>query len=439
MMPLPCVLMITGSQIILVGTFISFFLIVYLIRKRVNFGFSLLLGSLLLAFFSLTSVPFEQIIFAFLKATIYDVKTGTFVNDTFELAVLMTLIFMLASLMQKTGAIKRLIISLRSLFSKGGTIGIIPAIYGLMPVPGGALFSAPSVKEEGEKFCINKDEHNFMNIWFRHIWFPIYPMSMSILVISGKDFSNISVASLVIANLVSFFVMIIIGLFLLKRLILKRNDSVKKNNNSRKKKDKDGLKFLLPPIVPVFFWVFYLIGLTSEKISFIFGVVFGIMLLYFLVNVSGKDFVEHIKSSLTWKYAILIIGIMVFREIFETSTANIVIFNLLETLPIPFFYLLILFPFLLGYVSGYILTGIVLTYPLLVPFFPLTSVTIVGITSIIYISTFAGYLISPLHLCNVLSSDHLKTDTISMYRIFVPAAILMLIIQITFISFFYSA
>lgn len=430
--------MITGSQIILVGTFISFFLIVYLIRKRVNFGFSLLLGSLLLGLLSLAKIPFEQIIFAFLKATIYDIESGSFVYDTIELAVLMTLIFMLASLMQKTNAIKKLITSLRSMFSKGGTIGIIPAIYGLMPVPGGALFSAPSVKEEGEKFCIDKDEQNFMNIWFRHIWFPIYPISMSILVISGTDFSNISVASLVIANLVSFFVMIIIGFILLKRLIRKRNNRAEKPTNESIKTDKEGLKFLLPPIVPVFFWILYLVGITSEKISFIIGVIFGIFLLYYLINIDRKKYIQHVSSSLTWKYAVLIIGIMVFREIFETSTANIVIFNILETLPIPFFYLLILFPFLLGYVSGYILTGIVLTYPLLVPFFPLTSINIIGITSLIYISTFAGYLISPLHLCNVLSSDHLKTDTISMYRIFVPVTLLMLLIQIVFISLFYA-
>jgi len=430
--------MITGSQIILVGTFISFFLIVYLIRKRVNFGFSLLLGSLLLGLLSLTKIPLEQIIFAFLKATIYDIESGLIVYDTIELAVLMTLIFMLASLMQKTNAIKKLITSLRSMFSKGGTIGIIPAIYGLMPVPGGALFSAPSVKEEGEKFCIDKDEQNFMNIWFRHIWFPIYPISMSILVISGTDFSNISVASLVIANLVSFFVMIIIGFILLKRLIRKRNNRVEKPTNKSIKTDKEGLKFLLPPIIPVFFWILYLVGITSEKISFIIGVIFGIILLYYLTNIDRKKYVQHVSSSLTWKYAVLIIGIMVFREIFETSTANIVIFGILETLPIPFFYLLILFPFLLGYVSGYILTGIVLTYPLLVPFFPLTSINIIGITSLIYISTFAGYLISPLHLCNVLSSDHLKTDTISMYRIFVPVTLLMLLIQIVFISLFYA-
>ena len=60
--------------------------------------------------------------------------------------------------------------------------------------------------------------------------------------------------------------------------------------------------------------------------------------------------------------------------------------------------------------------------------------TIQGFASIIFMSSLAGYLISPIHLCNVLSSEYLKTDTTRMYRSFVPAVLLMLVIQILIIS-----
>ena len=79
--------------------------------------------------------------------------------------------------MQETGAITKLIDSLRTFFSKGGTLAVIPAVYGLMPVPGGALFSAPLIDKEGDKYKLKNNQKNFLNIWFRHIWFPIYPIS----------------------------------------------------------------------------------------------------------------------------------------------------------------------------------------------------------------------------------------------------------------------
>ena len=51
-----------------------------------------------------------------------------------------------------------------------------------------------------------------------------------------------------------------------------------------------------------------------------------------------------------------------------------------------------------------------------------------------YISSLVGYLISPIHLCNVVSSDYLKTDTTRMYRMYIPAAIVMLIVQIVVVG-----
>ena len=168
----------------LIGVLISFILIILLIRYKINFGFALIIGSLILAIFSIndfdiTSIPINMI------------QDQEFLIGTLELAILMTLIYMLAKMMQQTNAISKLIDSLRTIFSKGGTLGVIPAIYGLMPVPGGALFSAPVVQEEGKEFNIQVDKKNFFNIWFRHIWFPVYPISITILTMA--EYASIKV------------------------------------------------------------------------------------------------------------------------------------------------------------------------------------------------------------------------------------------------------
>ena len=414
----------------LLGVIIAFIVIIVLIRKKFNFGLSLILGSLIVGVFSLREIDPVDIPKAIIEASFYSFKTDQIVTQTIELALLMTLIFILAKLMQETGAITKLIDSLRTFFSKGGTLGVIPAVYGLMPVPGGALFSAPMINEEGDKYHLNKNQKNFLNIWFRHIWFPIYPISSAMILICSEKFSNINIYSLILANVPAFIAIIIIGFILLKKFI---TNAPKQQTNPTK--DYSGLKFLLPPIVPlVFYAVLQLFGFPQIR-SFLIGVVFSIILVYFITNINRRDYIQALKKSLTWKLGVAIFGIMIFREMFEVSGANVIIADMIGNLPFPAIWMVALIPLLLGSLTGYNLGAIALSYFLVEPFFSFTGISIIGLTSIIFMSSFVGYLVSPIHLCNVLSSDYLKTDTTRMYKMFIPAAVLLLLIHITIVVF----
>lgn len=414
----------------LLGVIIAFIVIIVLIRKKFNFGLSLILGSLIVGVFSLWEIDPIDIPKAIIEASFYSFKTDQIVTQTIELALLMTLIFILAKLMQETGAITKLIDSLRTFFSKGGTLGVIPAVYGLMPVPGGALFSAPMINEEGDKYHLNKNQKNFLNIWFRHVWFPIYPISSAMILICSEKFSDINIYSLILANVPAFIAIIIIGFILLKKFI---TNAPKQQTNPTK--DYSGLMFLLPPIVPlVFYAVLQLFGFPQIK-SFLIGVVFSIILVYFITNINRRDYIQALKKSLTWKLGVAIFGIMIFREMFEVSGANVIIADMIGNLPFPAIWMVALIPLLLGSLTGYNLGAIALSYFLVEPFFSYTGIGIIGLTSIIFMSSFVGYLVSPIHLCNVLSSDYLKTDTTRMYKMFIPAAVLLLLIHITIVVF----
>ena len=414
----------------LLGVIIAFIVIIVLIRKKFNFGLSLILGSLIVGVFSLREIDPVDIPKAIIEASFYSFKTDQIVTQTIELALLMTLIFILAKLMQETGAITKLIDSLRTFFSKGGTLGVIPAVYGLMPVPGGALFSAPMINKEGDKYHLDKNQKNFLNIWFRHVWFPIYPISSAMILICSEKFSDINIYSLILANVPAFIAIIIIGFILLKKFI---TNAPKQQTNPTK--DYSGLMFLLPPIVPlVFYAVLQLFGFPQIK-SFLIGVVFSIILVYFITNINRRDYIQALKKSLTWKLGVAIFGIMIFREMFEVSGANVIIADMIGNLPFPAIWMVALIPLLLGSLTGYNLGAIALSYFLVEPFFSYTGIGIIGLTSIIFMSSFVGYLVSPIHLCNVLSSDYLKTDTTRMYKMFIPAAVLLLLIHITIVVF----
>ena len=414
----------------LFGVIVAFAIIILLIRKKFNFGLSLIVGSIIVGLFSLQEIDLIDIPKAVSKALIYDFDAQVFDFSTLELAILLSLIYILAKCMQETGAITKLIDSLRSIFTKGGTLGVIPAVYGLMPVPGGALFSAPTIDEEGDKYNLNKDQKNFLNVWFRHIWFPIFPISSAMILITSAKFSNFDIKILILASIPAFVAAIVIGVIYLKRYV--------KNIPKQKPLEKNysGLIYLIPPILPLFVYaILQFFGIPQIR-SFLIGVIFSIIIIFYLTRGSKNDYFEILKKSVSLNLALVIFGIMIFREIFEVSQANIVMKDMILGANIPTISMVILIPLILGVLTGYNLGAVALSYPIIIPLFPsdISFIALVGFTSLIFISSLVGYLISPIHLCNVLSSDYLKTDITRMYKMYIPAALVMLIVQITVIG-----
>jgi|GEM_PF-262537 len=427
----------------LLGVIIAFVVIILLIRKQTNFlklpilneikfGLLLLLGALILGIFSLETIQPIEIPKAIVQATAYSFDNHQIVTETIELALLTTLIYILAKLMQETGGIKRLIDSLRMFFSKGGILGVIPAVYGFMPIPGGALLSAPMIDAEGDKYGLDKNQKNFLNMWFRHIWEPIFPVFPALILICSAEFANINIFALSLVDMPVFIAAIIIGFVFLKKFIKKTTVQQIKTT-----KNYNGLLFILPPILPLFVYIVLQFFGFSQTLSFLIGVFFSIILLYFLTKISIKEYWCIIKRSFTWRFIAAIFGIMIFREMFEATQANKIIANLIVGTSAPTIAIIIIIPFLLGLLIGYNLGAIALSYSLVQPFFMAAGISNLGLVSLVFISTLSGYLISPIHFCNVLSSDYLKTDPTRIYKWFIPASISLLMVQVVFVVVFF--
>jgi hypothetical protein len=111
----------------------------------------------------------------------------------------------------------------------------------------------------------------------------------------------------------------------------------------------------------------------------------------------------------------------------EVSGATEIIETGINSVAIPPILLIILIPLFLGTVTGYNLGSIALSYPIVASL--QGDISTVAFASIIFMSSLAGYLISPIHLCNVVSSEYLKTDTTRMYRFYIPSVITLLLIH----------
>jgi integral membrane protein (TIGR00529 family) len=413
----------------LLGVLIAFLLVIFLIRKRVNFGFSLILGSVVLGLFSLQIIEITDIFKTMISASFYSFEKHQIEVSTIELAGLMTLMYFLAKSMQELGVVQKLITSFQTLFTKGGILGIIPAVYGLMPIPGGALFSAPLIDEEGTKYRLKAYQKNFLNIWFRHIWFPVYPITASMILICSPEFANVNIFNLVIIHIPVFITSVILGVVFLKNSTYRLSNIV----SPPVKYKTGGLIYLLLPVVPLLFYVALQSYGFSQIRSFLIGIGASIFILYLLERKQVITFFNVIKKSVTWNLALAIFGIMIFRDMIYVSKVNIVIVEVFRNLPFPPLLILILIPFLLGILTGFNLGAIALSFPMVEPLFSLVSLSILKLTSIVFMSSVVGYLISPIHLCNVLSSEYLKTDTTRMYTIFIPSALILIIVNTLFL------
>ena len=130
-------------------------------------------------------------------------------------------IMILTQLYNETGLIKKLVSSVNSLIrSPRLVLGLLPAIIGLLPVFGGALISAPIIEEQGKQMKIKNDLKAYVNFWFRHVIFPIYPLSDSVILIIML--TGISFFSLIYRQLPIVLIMIIMGCLLgLRRGVVK--------------------------------------------------------------------------------------------------------------------------------------------------------------------------------------------------------------------------
>jgi len=146
--------------------------IILLLSRRWNLGLVLLLASVVIG-----------LLFAYPLLEIWgDVLLATIDPLTLRLALAIVLIMMLGELLRQTAGLRGMVKALEALIPNGRiVISALPAMVGLLPMVGGAMFSAPMVDEVGDQLGADQERKTFINYWFRHIWEPIFPLYPSML------------------------------------------------------------------------------------------------------------------------------------------------------------------------------------------------------------------------------------------------------------------
>ena len=383
-----------------------FVIILVLMRLRVPIGVAIFTGGITL------SLLFGQKIID-LGVSFFHGATSW---KTIRIVLIVSFVSTLGALMKHLRMTRRLVRGIENISGSVKTsLVLLPAIIGLMPMPGGALLSAPLVKEASEDRRISNARLAAINFWFRHIlefcW-PIYPgiiLSAAIMKIEVATISlwqwPFSVAFLLGGLIFLVFPMKDIGRYPISQ--------------SRMASVQDIIIGVWPIVLVVL-------------LTFVFGLelLYSLMITIVVFMALFRPNLKQVRLSLTdgFSFSIisLIAGVMIFQQIITDSGAARLLAEQIATWGVPNWLVLGLASFLIGILTG-IVTGYVgIIYPIFLAFL-LTPEPDYFMMIIAYGSGLVGVMISPLHLCLVLTRDYFETDFKKVYPLILPPAMFVVL------------
>jgi integral membrane protein (TIGR00529 family) len=374
-----------------------FILILFLLRKKLNIGLVMLIAAFVL-------ILLYQMSFL----SIWETSENAVLNDvTIKLILALSFIRIFELILREHAVLADMMNAAKAILRNRKIVTVsMPLLIGLIPSIGGAYFSAPMVAETTNDIKMSPEEKGFINYWFRHPWEYILPLYPGILLASA--ISKIELHSLITANL-PYAVLIIITGFIFAMHGLK---GVVKIEEQLSKK---GLLSFIP-----IFTVLFLVVIFHIELHYALLAVVLFLFLFYRYNL--KSIFSALKHGFSLEVIILIIGVMFFKEAMENSGAvnNLSKFLIQEGIPIsPILFLL---PFITGILTGITVGFVGSTFPLIAS---ITGNISLGAISFAFASGFLGVLLSPMHICLILTREYFKADLLGIYKKMLPAGIIV--------------
>jgi uncharacterized protein len=387
----------------------AFALIVLLLRLRWNFGLVMLLASIF--FGALYHIgPVEQ-----LKVALYSSIDLVTVN----LVAGLVLIMVLENIIRKRGVLKRM---MEAVVNTAGdrriATAILPAVIGLLPSAGGAAFSAPMVQEATGDAGLNPEHKSFINYWFRHIWEYVSPLYPGVVLVAA--ITKIPVRGLMFAQLPLAIAVVAVGALLGFRGIPR--------SAAQGKRDLREFVALFVTLLPITISV-VLVALLNVPLA-IAMISIDVALFAFYRYTPGELWTT-LRESVSLNVVLMVTGIMIFKGMLDASGA-------IEALP-PFFresgmplgVVFFVLPFIVGLLTGLTVGFVGATFPIITAMFGGSPEP--GAIAFAFASGFAGVMLSPTHLCLVLTVRYFKADMAGTYRfLYLPVALVLLVGMVRF-------
>jgi len=409
----------------------AFALILVLVRIKVPLAATILAGSVLVGvLFGLGPVDIGMTLLS-----------GAVQFRTIGLAVVTVLLLLLSATMQAGGQMERIVDLAKAMFRRPAvTMAALPAMIGLLPMPGGALFSAPMVASAAGQRGVPGEKLSAINYWFRHVWehwWPLYPG-----VITAMGLTQLGVTAFVSTQLPLGLLMIGAGLLLFRKTHPDLHASAGGGTGR-------WLELLLSAssiwmILLIWGVGKYLLGFAplhrvgadlAEEIRKYLPLVVALAISWvwtiFFNHLSTGQVGKVLRSGRVYSMAGLVVTVMIFQHTLESVQAAGAVGDGLTAIRIPAVLVMAALPFIAGLVTGLAVGFVGISFPIVLALIP-GGEPIRPYVALAYAFGHMGQMCSPLHLCQVVSNRYFETSYGPVYRQILPSVALLAVLSVAY-------
>ena len=324
------------------------------------------------------------------------------------LALVVFLIPVLGGVMEASGQMARLVGNLR--VGVRPFLALAPGLLGMLPMPGGALLSAPLV-ERGAGH-VAPDVKAAANVWFRHVLLLVYPLGSSL--IASAKVAGLDVYATIPYLAPAFALSVLLGgVFLLRNARPKRDDET--GSADQDARGPFSLRDLLVPLgillaAPVLdLALASTVALPVREIATAAGVALSLALSLVVGRVGPKRLLRIVFRARPWTYAAIIVAMFAFLNVFASSGVP----ERLAAMQLPPLALCLGVGFALGFITGRIEASLAVVLPIYASAHG--PMTLPGF-ALAYYAAFLGYVVTPVHPCISVSVAYFKTSIGALVR-----------------------
>jgi integral membrane protein (TIGR00529 family) len=390
-------------------------LLVLLLRWKIDLSLAVFAISLLtVALFAIN-----------LKLAVGSAWAGVSAGETLELFLIIVLVQFIGAVQKSRKMYDRLIESLNTMIGDKRLVAMVsPAIVGFLPMPGGALLSAPLVDVSTARMKLKPAFNAFLNFWFRHDWELIWPLYAGLLLF--QTMSRIPMRRIILFQLPFSILHIAMGL-VVSFLYFRRHGIGREQPDSRNGFHATLRDFFAGtwPILAVIL-LFFVKAPPLLPLPLHWALLLVAAMLSVWKKVGPREIGGIVFAKTTVRSLLVIAAVIVFQRLIEVSAA----FDVLKTMHISLG-MAVLFIFLVSFTVGF-LTGvntayIAIAFPVLLPLIQHLP-NYFYLSLYIYVIGYAGILVSPLHLCLVLTNEYFAAPLLEVYRYMAIPIIIMIVV-----------
>jgi integral membrane protein (TIGR00529 family) len=387
-------------------------------RLRVPLGVGLIAGGLALDLWAGKG----------LQALPVDLWQALMRPELWLLAITITLIMEIGHFMASEENGKAIVSLARRYGGKHGqaiSLVLIPAAIGLVPMPGGALFSAPLVGRTAQNSSNSPEWKAAVNYWFRHIleyWWPLYPVvivTLSIFALQSWQFMLLQMPFTFVSLSAGYF-------FLLRGQAFSFTDEPVEQNLP-------SIVQVLLPIVIIVLATLLLPGFfhrmtpglnpaSWKLLSMLSGLLVSLIIIWLDRAKHSRKMFSDLASLKTLNVFVTLAGVMIFESLLDSSGLIPLAGRELSTGRVPIGLIIAFLPFLAGLVTGIAIGFAGAAFPIVVGFISAGEINLHPMAALVlaFSMGYAGMMLSPVHLCFLLTVEYFSASLIKVYKYTLP-------------------